>query len=238
MKVVNLNLNIQRNASHYQFQTDFNTTVIRYTPQALGIVDTYAAYLPHYVNEGVAFVAITKSATTDEIEIWDKSRDFCFRGLSDKVMNSLNHFDPEVRAAAKRAKVIFDTYGNLAPKPNDEESGLIKGLITDLRTKIPADLITLEIVEWIAELERLENEYLALQNARDSEAAHRSDLRMKNERMEVDAAYRTIITRINALIIVNGEAAYTEFVRELNARIERAQDAIANSGTQPVQVPA
>ena len=53
---------------------------------------------------------------------------------------------------------------------------------------------------------------------------------MKEVRLEVDAAYRTIVSRINALIIVTGEAPYAEFVKELNARIGRAQDAASRKG--------
>jgi len=229
MEIRKFDLHSQRNAAHYQFQTDFNALVIKCSPQALGIVDDYAAYAPLLDDEGVALVAITKSATTEEIEIADKNRDFTFRGLADKVTNSLNHFNPEVREAARRVKVIFDAYGNLVPKPNDDESGLISSLIADLRTKVPAEIATVVIVDWIAELERLNNVFIALEATRNSEEAKKSELRMKAVRVVVDAAYNKIVKRINALIVVNGEFPYAEFVKELNARIVRAQDAIAQS---------
>lgn len=238
MEIQKFDLHSLRNAGHYQFQTDFNSTVIKYTPQALGIVEAYAEYLPHYEDEGIALVAITKSAATDELEIADKNRDFTFRGFSDKVTNSLNHFNLAVREAAKRVKVILDGYGNLAPKPNDEESALITGLLADLRAKLPADLATLEIVDWMAELERLNKVFIALEAGRNSEEANRSELRMKQVRAQVDASYRKITKRINALIEVNGEADYTEFVKELNARIGRAQDAIAQSKAHKDETPA
>ena len=238
IEIASLYLHNQRNAAHYQFQTDFNSTVIKYTPQALGIVDDYAAYLPLLDDEGVALVAITKSATTDELEIADNNRDFTFRGLADKVTNSLNHFNPEVREAARRVKVIFDTYGNLARKPDDEESGLITSLIADLRTKVSAEIVTVGLVDWIAELERLNNAFIALEATRNSEEATRSELRMKQVRVVVDAAYNKIVKRINALIVVNGEAPYAEFVREINARIGRAQDSIALSKAQKAKAPA
>jgi hypothetical protein len=238
MEIQKFDLHSQRNAAHYQFQTDFNSTIIKYTPQALGIVDDYAAYTPLFEDEGVALVAITKSATTENIETADKNRDFVFRGIADKVTNSLNHFDPVVREAAKRVKVIFDTYGNLAPKPNDEESGLITKLIADVRTKVPRDISNMSLVDWIAELERQNNVFIALEADRNSEEAKRSDLRMKQVRVVVDAAYNKIVKRINALIIVNGEAPYVEFVKELNARIGRAQDAIAQSKAHPVAITA
>jgi len=230
MEIKSLNLNNQRNAAHYQFQTDFNDIVIKYTPQALDIVAAYEAYLPLYRNEGIALVAITKSATTEEIETADKARDFTFRGLADKVRNSLNHFNPAVREAAKRVMVNFQQLWKFYRlKPYDEESGLLAGLIADLRTKVADDLPVLEIVDWIAELERLNNAFISLEKSRNSEEAGRSELRMKTVRVEVDAAYRAITKRINALIIVNGETAYAEFVKELNARIARAEEAITLS---------
>ena len=92
MEIPKFDLHSQRNAAHYQFQTDFKSTIIKYTPQALGIVDDYAAYTALLENEGVALVAISKSATTEELEVADKNRDVTFRGLADKVKNSLNHF--------------------------------------------------------------------------------------------------------------------------------------------------
>ena len=237
MEIQKFDLHSQRNAAHYQFQTDFNSLVIKYSPQALGIFEDYTAYQPLLQDEGVALVAITKSATTEEIETGDKNRDFTFRGTADKVTNSLNHFDPQVREAAKRVKVIFDAYGNLAPKRDDEESGLITSLIEDLRTKVPADIATIQLIDWIGELERLNNAFIALEATRNSEEAKKSELRMKNVRVVVDAAYNKIVKRINALIIVNGEAPYAEFVKELNVRIGRAQDSIALSKGKATKTP-
>jgi len=105
-------------------------------------------------------------------------------------------------------------------------------LVADLRTKLPAEIVTLAIVDWIDELERQNNVFIALEATRNSEDAKKSDLRMKQVRVVVDAAYNKIVKRINALIVVNGEASYTEFVKELNVRIGRAQDSIALSRGQ------
>lgn len=93
-------------------------------------------------------------------------------------------------------------------------------------------------MDWIDELERLNNVFVALEATRNSEEATRTELRMKQVRVQVDAAYKKIVKRINALIIVNGEAPYAEFVKELNARISRAQDSIALSKAQTAKAPA
>ena len=142
-----------------------------------------------------------------------------------------------MREAARRVKVILDGFGNLARKPDDEESGLISSLIADLRTKVATEIQTLSIVEWINELERLNNVFIALEATRNSEEASRTELRMKQIRVEVDAAYKKIVKRINALIVVNGEAPYAEFVKELNARITRAKESIAISKGQTAKTP-
>ena len=111
-------------------------------------------------------------------------------------------------------------------------------MIGDLRTKVAAEIVTLAIVDWIDELERQNNVYIALQATRNSEEANRTELRMKQVRVDVDAAYNKIVKRINALIVVNGEAPYAEFVKELNARIGRAQDSIAISRASKAKAPA
>lgn len=229
MEIKIFNFHNLRNAAHYQFQTDFVAMVERYEPKTLGIEEIYAVYKPKYLNEGIALVSISKSATSEQIEIADKGRDSAYRCIVDDVRSKEGHFMPEVKEAAKRVLVILDRYGNLAPKPNDEESGLITSLIDDLRTKAAADLVTLSNVEWIDELERLNDAFIALEASRNSEEANRTELRMKQVRVEVDAAYKKIEKRINALIELNGEEPYAKFVKELNARITRAQESIAIS---------
>ena len=57
-------------------------------------------------------------------------------------------------------------------------------------------------------------------NTRYTEESGKTMLQMKQVRTQIDASYRTITERINALILINGEADYANFVNELNQRIE------------------
>ena len=50
---------------------------------------------------------------------------------------------------------------------------------------------------------------------------------MKEVRRDVDKAYRAITTRIEALVVVNGPEAYTPFINELNIRIEKYNNILA-----------
>jgi len=233
MEIQKFDLHSQRNAGHYTFLTDFNDFVIRYTPQALGIVDIYADFLRRYQDEIEAFKAITKSATTDEIADADRERDITLRSTNDFARTGLKHYDATVRKAAKIVDVIFYQYGNLVPLPYDEETGSIENLIKDLRTKTVEEIDIMGLVPWINELERQNIRFKTLEATRNTEEANRTELRMKQVRVEIDDVYRKIVKRINALIEINGEAAYTGFVKEMNARIFRAQDALAQSKDHP-----
>ena len=54
------------------------------------------------------------------------------------------------------------------------------------------------LVPWINMLENQNVTFKTLEATRNSEEANRSELRMKQVRLEVDAAYRKITKRINA----------------------------------------
>ena len=54
---------------------------------------------------------------------------------------------------------------------------------------------------------------------------------IKQKRTEADAAYRRLVETVNALVVVNGETAYKEFVLDLNGRIDQNKAMLANRRT-------
>jgi len=79
----------------------------------------------------------------------------------------------------------------------------------------------------VDELEDNNNSFETLQSERYATDAGQTQLKMKQVRIEVDAAYEIITKRINALVIVNGAEAYESFINELNQRIEKYNNTIA-----------
>ena len=221
MKISTLKLKNLRNEEHFQFQTGFNDLVIQFTPATLGIVNEYMVYSSLFSSEGLALDIIIKSAITDELAIADMKRDATFSGLASAVKSGTKHFSAEVKQAAARVQVVFDTYGNVAKKGYDEETAAINSLITDLNSTYAADVPLLGIAGWITELKANNDAFDTLKKSRYIEEACKTQLRMKQVRTEVDAAYKAIVERINALIIVNGDRLYASFVNELNERIDQ-----------------
>jgi hypothetical protein len=221
MKIKNIRLLHLRNEEHFQFITEVKDLISAVGADALKIAAQYAVFLPRYADEDEALKKIVKSATTADIEANDSVRDTTFRGLADTCKAALNHYDPETAAAARRLQVVFDTYGNVAAKSINAETAAIYNLLQELNGSYAADVNTIGLTGWVTKLAADNSALEALVKARNNENAAKTHLRMKECRAETDNAYHEIVRRINALIVVDGEAAYTVFVNRLNEYIDK-----------------
>jgi ElaB/YqjD/DUF883 family membrane-anchored ribosome-binding protein len=215
------------NDTHFQYHCDFNTLVKRYGAEQLKIAILYVAYVKLLNDEDISLKKILKSILTAEVQEADKYRDQIWRGMADANKSAMNHYDGEVRAAAGRNKIVFDTYGNVAQKPYNDETSAIYNFIQDMRGKFAKDVATAGLTGWIDELEKANNAFSQLSMDRYDESAAKTALVMKETRVKVDEAYRKIIERINAAIIMDGEEDYREFVNTLNAIIKKYSDTLA-----------
>jgi hypothetical protein len=227
MNIFDIYFSRLRNNEHFQFHTEFRDLVNLNTPVALGVVTQFDGYLLVYNNESEAFEFIRKNDLSDDLVDADDLRDFTFRGLDNNVKSDCNHYNPLVRQAAARVQVVFGHFGNIVRKSYDEETVAINTLISELNSTYAADVTTLGISGWLTELQANNTAFDTLMKSRYSAEAVKTQRRMKQARIELDAAYRIVVSRINALIIVNGEAAYKTFVDELNQRIARFSNNVA-----------
>jgi hypothetical protein len=223
-----INSNQLRNNEHFQFCTEFYDLVRKENPAILQIIDQFDDFDTHYWNEDKALQKIAKSATTDQINKYDKDfRDPTCRGLVATNRAAINHFDPEVVMAAKRLKVIFDTFGNITKLPLNEETSAIYNLVQEIKKNNAADMQKVGLTEWVNALDAQNKEFDKLVKSRNDESAAQTELKMKQMRIETDKSYQTIITRIMAFITIEGEDVYVSFVRKLNSFIDKYNNAIA-----------
>jgi hypothetical protein len=73
----------------------------------------------------------------------------------------------------------------------------------------------------VGELESRNNAFGELVKNRFDETAARTDIVLKEARIKLDDTYRTITEMVNALAVVEGVAAYEQFIRTLNAVIAK-----------------
>jgi hypothetical protein len=239
LKIKDSPLSRFQNDEHYNFHTDVNGLITYFTAASLLIEAEYATYSPLLEDEGEALNFVRKSSYSVALSESDKVRDNTIYGMDDAISSGLKHFDAAIRAASGRLKILRDVSGDIARKAYNKETADIIKLLSDLKGLYAADVTTTKLGDWVTELEKNNNDFVDIQKNRYDEAGEKTRLRMKEVRIDIDQAYKTLVGKINALIIVNGEAPYIEFVNKLNLRIEAYTNNLAiYKGKTKTSVPA
>ena len=229
MEIKNLHLNDLRNNEHFQFHTETKLLIETIGAQQLKIADNFNQnYLPAYQQLDEALQKITKNSFTEQRSSKDSSRDSSYRGSADTVKAAQNHFDTTVIDAARRLKILFDTYGNVSRLPLNEETAAIYNLVKDIREKYAAEANLIGLMPWIDKLDEDNRDYEALVTSGYEETvALQTEYNAKQARKLLDDAYNNITRRINAYIIIEGESQFADFVRRINIQIDKYNNTLA-----------
>ena len=74
---------------------------------------------------------IQKSAITAQIQDADRARDEIYAGMVETSNAALKHFSEEVRGAAARLKILFDTYGDVNRKSLSEQTSATYNILQE-----------------------------------------------------------------------------------------------------------
>ena len=221
MKIKRIYLHKLRNEEWFNFFAEFKIFVEEVSSGTLNIVEQFALFLALYADVDSALEKLRKSIYTTAIVSLDEQRDEAFSGLTAAVHSASHHFVPDMREAAKTLQTLWEHYGNLAVKPFNEETAGIVNFIQELRGKFAPAIQTLGLVEWVNELERRNNAFEALVLERNRDNAGKTDLSVFDLRRKINRCYLDMVERIEAQILLQGEAQFATFVKTLNTNIER-----------------
>ncbi|MDR2882379.1 MAG: DUF6261 family protein [Alistipes sp.] len=230
MKINRLHLTSLRNDEFFQFMTRVRDLVRAATPAALRVEAVFADFEARFADLDEALRKIVKSARTAEIAAADRARDGVFRGLANAVRSARDHYNPAMREAGVRVGIVFDTYGNVAAKADDEETAAVYNLLVELTTRHAADCEALGLTGWIGELDRCNVTVERLMRERFEETTERSGLVMRDVRLAIGEVWYALADRVDALQIVEGGAAdspWAAFIAEINAIAERTENIVA-----------
>jgi flagellar biosynthesis chaperone FliJ len=143
------------------------------------------------------------------------------------IESSRHHFDENKRAAAEHLNPLLSQYGNLAAKPYNEETAGIYNFLQELRETYADDVQTLELREWLDELERNNQEFEQAVLERNRENSGKTDLDLMDIRRQTNRCYLDIVERLEALMLIEGDNNYSVFAKTLNTNIERYKNALA-----------
>ncbi len=228
MKIDDSNLSGLHNEEHYQFHAQFLNSVKAYGPEILKIEEPFNnSYIPGFQKEDESIKFVRKSPFTERLMAMDGERDRIATGLVLVIRANFYHPDPEVVKAAKRLKILTDVYGKISDKSYSKETAAITNLVQDLNGAYATDASMVCLENWVVGLDSCNQQFQGLENERYYELMERTDLRMEIVREEIDLIYYSIIERINALMVIEGEGAYARFAEEHNLHIEYYKNIIA-----------
>ena len=178
-------------------------------------------------DEDEAHMKIAKNTFSQGRNDVDVERDRIYRGFDDTTKAALNHYDFDLRNHAIRIRIPIETYGNIAQMPLNEETSAIYNLIQELRDNYTADVVALDLGTWLDYLEMYNVRYEEfVQNSYNEDIA-KTELKMKEVRVEIDTIVRQLFDRIEALILIDGETKYVDFVKRLNRITEKYSNTLA-----------
>lgn len=227
MEILKLYFKSLRNEEHIKFHNDVHGLITQYTPALLGIEAKMIAYVDAIGIVNKALNPVRASDVTEEVSDADFDRDGTHRGFVGTIRSAQKHFDPNVAKAAGRIYRVLEAAGDVGSKPYDQETAAIDKLIEELEGNYAVDVATVGVASWVQGLKAKNQAFDTLLNQRYAENKAKFYFEMQAARKQTDTAYRAIVKRIHALIEVNGEANYADFVTELNQRIESRMQVLA-----------
>ena len=206
------------------------------SPSGLSTMSATDSILETKVNEFTTSVdafddALKASDTnpaTAKATATDDARDASWRGANNYLAAMCAHPDPEISGIAAEVKSLFDKYGDPTKLAQTEESGVLHNLLQDLEALNSGIRTSLSLDIWIVALKEKEADFLAAAAERTEADAARQVGIVKETRTAAEAAYRSLVDTVNALAMINGDAAYATFINHVNAMIER-QKAISKT---------
>jgi hypothetical protein len=230
MKIERLKNYLLSNALHLQFVIAVLSLIKKFAQHLSKITVQSEVFRVSVEKEDLCYKVIRKSDLSAVKEDSDQARDTIIIGIKDAIKSLLRHFDSNIRAAAQRIKIVFDTYDNPQPLtklPYDAETAAVNNLLQELDAKYAGDIQLTGLTVWVEELRNRNKAFEALTQDYNEQQAEKPSVRSVDARKETDKAYQDIVSVINALIILDGEANYASFVAELNTLVKHYNDLIA-----------
>lgn len=164
------------------------------------------------VNPNVAASVVATEA--------DLARDKAYRDSYRLAKAMTYHPTPSVAEVAKVVTALFDNFGDPTSLSQNNESAAINSLLQDLEDLDEGVLETIHFTEWFQHLKARQAAFLEADKRRTAEKQGKETGATRTAQNVANQAYKDFVEAVNALVLVNGEAPYAEFIDFVNAQIK------------------
>lgn len=228
LKVKSINISQMNKGAHWNYMETVVSCLDKFEAVKTKVQTEYSSLLSAMETEKKYFTVSKKSESTAEIEESDRLRDMHYSGFSGAVDYALLSSDATKVKYAQQLKQYIKDSGVKTKDQRDKQTGRMTNFLTGLRAKFATEIEALNLEEIVANMERENEAVKAHIEERAEEYGSRTKGALKSARADTDDAYRKLVEKVNALIVIEGEEVYVDFVKMLNAEIERYKREVLN----------
>lgn len=183
-----------------------------------------------FEEEDVALNLPRQEEGTKELEELDRVRDRAYRSLQLLIDLHLHSDDAALRASAERLAEVMARYPKMLQVNYDKESGMVKNLVTDLRTAdLGAHVTKLAAKPYIDRLEKANTAFDQRFRSRLKSAVPTGTFDIKALRAATDKALNAVIRRMDSLDDLEpGTPKLAELIKQYNALVDKKRSTLAH----------
>lgn len=225
------------NGAHFSYMEYFSSLINNELFEKLGCHAVCTPFNALFLSEKESLKQEQSNMLSQQIAEADTVNDNLYRYISKMIRAQADSPVAAMCGAAKTARHLLDTYGDLTKKSYADEMGLLKNFLADCeQAPYKEAFTTLVLGPTLEELAKGVVAFEKLYNERNTQMADASAIvPMRTIRPQVDKEYRYIVKVLNALWLANyvgandaeKAAAMEPVIEAMNARIAKEETLLA-----------
>lgn len=237
-QVSEIYLSHMNNGAHFTFVENVLKR-IKADTRAMAVVGKLVPALETaFAEEDKCIKVGTKSMKTDSITMLDKERDRLYSSFRNLVKDFLDTGLDKFTVPAAILRQSLKEYDINIKAQLDKETGMLSNLIDDLETKYSEQVKALGLADIVAGMKAANEQLKTLTMERLDERLGKEVGALKAARAKTDGAYRTIVTNMNAYVVLNGDADLGPVIDVLNLEIQHYRRDVLNRKSDTPQTSA
>lgn len=240
-EIKTITLGAMNNGAHFTYMTNILNRAEADEHVKVDAATQVADLKAALAMEDKYFKTSDKNLKTDLIAAADAERDKLCRNYLKTLKALMNMPDETIANSAKALVQMFIDYELDPDAQLDKQTGILLNMVGDWEGKHAQDVTNTNTGKFVELIKAANEKVHSLMVERSDEQKEIPVGALKSARKQTDNAYRALIKMVNALIMVNGEENYTDFIKFLNYEIKRYKEKVLNQkiakGMKPDDTP-
>ena len=237
VEIKTLSVGLMNNGAHFTYMTNVLNRAEADEHIKVDAATQVADLKAALAVEDKYFKTSDKNLKTDIIAAADAERDKLCRNYLKTLKALMNMPDETIANSAKALVQMFIDYEFDPDAQLDKQTGILLNMVADWEGKHAQDVTNTNTGKFVELIKAANERVHSLMVERSDEEKEVPVGALKSARKQTDIAYRALVKMVNALIMVNGETDYADFVKFLNYEIKRYKEEVLNQkvpeGTKP-----